>query len=129
MRAPTRPCSPMVAPASLDSVRSLRIQLVVLIGLAAAIGVAPYDVGPLQRADVRLMDATHLDYAGRAHRAAEALLQFFDPLPYALILLVVGGPAAARPRLGGGLIGGWLMLGAAATTRLLKPLLAESRPE
>jgi membrane-associated phospholipid phosphatase len=110
-------------------VRSLQSRLLVLIGLAALIRVAAYEVGPLQRADVRAMDATHLYYYGTAHRVAEALVTPFDPLPYALILLVVVGAAVWRGRLRDGLVAGWLMLAAAATTQILKPLVAASRPQ
>jgi membrane-associated phospholipid phosphatase len=110
-------------------VRSLRTRLLVLVGLAAVIRVAAYDVGPLQRADVRAMDATHLYYYGTAHRVAEALVSPFDPLPYALILLVVVGVAAWRGRLWDGLVASWLILAAAATTQILKPLLAAPRPQ
>src|SRR4051794_5350711 len=113
----------MMRPGSLDSMRALPIRLLVLIGLAAAVRVAAYH-GPLQRLDVRAIDALHLTYGSLPHRLATVLVQPFDPGWYALIFVAVVGAALWKGRIRDAVAAAGLMLGAAATTQVLKHVVA-----
>ena len=124
----TRPSSPFGWPASLESVRSWRIQLVVLALVAAIVRIAAYAVGPVQRADVRLLEDADLPW-GTAYRLAQALVSPFDPLPYALLVAAVVGAALLAGHRGAAVSGALLMVGACVTTQILKPLLSEHRPQ
>jgi membrane-associated phospholipid phosphatase len=110
-------------------VRSPRIQLVVLIGLTAAIRFAAYEVGPVQRADVRALDDLHLAWQSFAWRVASVLVDLFDPVPYALLFLAVVGGALWKRHTRDAVLAGCLMLVAPATTQVLKHLLAAPRPQ
>jgi membrane-associated phospholipid phosphatase len=115
--------------ASLESVRSWRIEIVALAVLAAVVRIAAYDIGPVQRADLRVYESARLTASGSLHAAASAVVVPFDPLPYALIVAVLVGSAVLRGRRPLGVAAAVLMLGAAATAQLLKPLLSEARPQ
>ena len=108
--------------------RALRIQLLAVAALAAVVRFAAYEIGPVQRADVRLMEVSHLDW-GTAYRLAEAIVSPFDPLPYVLLVAAVVGTAAAAGRRAAAIAAALLMIGAAVTTQLLKVLLSEPRPQ
>ena len=108
--------------------RSVRVQLAACVGLAAAIRLAAYDVGPIQRADVSLLE--ELDHPGaRVHRIAEVLISPFDPLPYLLVTMVVLVAAMLGGRARTGIIAVGAMGAAAVTTQLLKHAVAEPRPQ
>jgi membrane-associated phospholipid phosphatase len=109
-------------------VRSPRIQLLVLTALAAVIRVAAYAIGPVQRADVRLLEAAKLPW-GAPYRLADATIAVFDPFPYVLLVAAVAGAAWLAGRRVPGLAAVVLMIGASATTQLLKRLLSEPRPQ
>jgi membrane-associated phospholipid phosphatase len=110
-------------------VRTLQIRLLALVALAALIRIAAYHVGPVQRADVRAVDALHLTWHSAPWRAASVLVGLFDPLPYGLIFLAVIGGAVWKGRARDAALAGFLILGAAATSQVLKHLLAAPRPQ
>jgi membrane-associated phospholipid phosphatase len=110
-------------------VRSWRIQLLVLAVIAAVVRIAAYEIAPVQRADLRLFEAARLTPWGTVHPLAEAVVAPFDPLPYALIVVAVVGAAVLTGRRAQAISAAVVMLGAAATTQVLKPLLSESRPQ
>jgi membrane-associated phospholipid phosphatase len=109
-------------------VRSLRIQLLVCAAAAALVRIAAYTIGPVERADVGLLEAARLHW-GITYRLATSLVSVFDPLPYVLIVVALAGAAVLGGRREAGIAAVTLMVGAAATTQLLKPLLAQHRPE
>jgi membrane-associated phospholipid phosphatase len=108
-------------------VRSLRLQLLACIAIGAVIRIAAYDVGPVQRADLRLLELGPLP-PGTLHRLADAIVSPFDPAPYALLVAAVIGAALLAGRRELAIAAAALMIGAAATTQVLKPLLAADRP-
>jgi membrane-associated phospholipid phosphatase len=109
-------------------VRSFRVQLTACVGLAAALRLAAYDVGPIQHADVRLLE--NLDHpAAPVHRLAEVLISPFDPVPYLLVTMVVLVAAVLGGRARTGVIAVGAMGAAAVTTQLLKHAVAEPRPQ
>jgi membrane-associated phospholipid phosphatase len=109
-------------------VRSLRIQLLACIALGAVIRIAAYDVGPVQRADLRLLEVGPLP-PGTLHRLADAIVSPVDPAPYVLLVAAVIGAALLARRRELAIAAAALMVGAAATTQVLKSLLAADRPQ
>jgi membrane-associated phospholipid phosphatase len=126
----TRPFSPgglSATPASLDHVRSLRVQLAVCVLLGAAIRVAAFSIGPLERLDIDALTARWPGPDGRADHLARAIASPFEPLPYVLLLLCVLIAAALHGRAVAGIAAAGVMLGASATTEVLKHVLAAPR--
>ena len=108
--------------------RSLRIQLAVCIGLAAFIRIAAYDIGPIQRLDVKLL--AHITRpADQIHHISELLVTPFDWGLYLVIVAIVFGAAAIRGRARVAAIAVAAMFAAALTTQVLKHLLAQPRPQ
>jgi membrane-associated phospholipid phosphatase len=114
--------------ASLGAMRSLPVQLGACVALGALIRVAAYDIGPVQRADVKLLE--HITRpADRIHHVSEVLVTPFDAGAYLVIVAIVLIAAVLGGRRREGLIAVGAMAGAAITTQVLKNLLAEPRPE
>jgi membrane-associated phospholipid phosphatase len=63
----------------------------------------------------------------RIEAAAQALAHMADPAPLAVLMVLVLGAAVVQARPRHAIAAGALVLGASATTQLLKPLLAEPR--
>lgn len=106
----------------------MRIQLLACIALGAVVRIAAYDVGPVQRADLRLLELGPLA-PGTLHRLADAIVSPFDPIPYVLLVAAVVGAALLARRRELAIAAAALMVGAAATTQVLKSLLAADRPQ
>jgi membrane-associated phospholipid phosphatase len=108
--------------------RSLPVQLGACVALGALIRVGAYDVGPIQRADVKVLE--HITRpADRIHHVSELLVTPFDPGAYLVIVAVVLVAAVLGGRRREGLIAVGAMAGAAITTQVLKGLVAEPRPQ
>lgn len=95
--------------------------------LAAAIRIAAFSVGAVERLDSEALTSRALAPGGAAHSVATAIAAPFDPVPYVLVVAAVLVAAALRGRGVPGLVGAGVMVGAAVTTQLLKHLLASSR--
>jgi membrane-associated phospholipid phosphatase len=104
------------------------MQFVGLVVLAAIVRVSAYAIGPVARADVRLMEVSRLPW-GTTYRLAQAILSPFDPLPYVLLVAAVVGAAVLAGRREAGVAAALLLVGAEVTTQALKPLLAEHRSQ
>jgi membrane-associated phospholipid phosphatase len=124
----TRSSSPLVRRASLESVRSWRIQLLACVVVGALVRITAYEVGPVQRADLGLYEDVRLASGSVLHRLAEAIVAPFDPLPYLLVVIVIVLTALQVAGRAAALAAGVVLIGATATTQVLKPLLAEPRP-
>jgi membrane-associated phospholipid phosphatase len=108
--------------------RALAFQLAACIALAAAIRWLAFTPGPLARADAGVLALGPLEGSTVPFLIAKALTTPFDPLPYALLLVAVVTAAVLHGRARAGVLAAAVMLGAAATTQVLKHLLAQWRP-
>jgi membrane-associated phospholipid phosphatase len=105
-----------------------------LLGLAggSALGLLLLAVLSLDLASAASLDSHALSgFASlegpRIEATAHALVHLADPAPLAVLMVLVLGAAVAQGRPRHALGAGALVLGACATTQLLKPLLAEPR--
>jgi membrane-associated phospholipid phosphatase len=109
-------------------VRSFRVQLAACVALGALVRIAAYDIGPLQRADVKLLE--HITRpADQIHHVSEVFVTPFDPAAYLVILAVVLVAAVLGGRRREGLVALGAIAGAAVSTQVLKHVLAEPRPQ
>ena len=107
--------------------RSLPVQLAICALLAAAIRLAAFSVGSVERLDGDAVTARAIAPDSTAHGLATAIAAPFDPFPYVVLVTAVLIAAARRGRGVAGLVGAGVMVGAAVTTQLLKHLLAAPR--
>jgi membrane-associated phospholipid phosphatase len=108
---------------------SLGLQLAACAVVAAGVRVATYDLGPVQRADVRLLEVVRAEQWTAPVRFARALSSLFDPLSYLVLIAVVVAAGVFGRRLTAGVVGVGVMLGSAVTSQLLKHVLAAPRPQ
>jgi membrane-associated phospholipid phosphatase len=96
--------------------------------LATALYLAVVHIALAQRADLSVLVRTMGHQTPERATLATDLVNFFDPVPYAILAcaLVAGAVLAGRVR--AGLAAGAALVAANVTTQVLKPLLAVQRP-
>jgi membrane-associated phospholipid phosphatase len=102
---------------------SLRARLAACVLAGVVVHAVAYGIAPLERADVRALG--HAPFSPHwLNRLVEDLLWWFDPVPFALLVLLVAGTAWAAGRPRGALGAAVLMIGSGITTQVLKTVLA-----
>jgi membrane-associated phospholipid phosphatase len=108
-------------------VRSLRVQLAVLVAIGLVIRIAAFTIDAVHRLDTRILVGLQLEESSRAHSIAGAIASPFDPVPYLIVVAAVLVAAWRRGRHASGIVAAGVMLGSAATTQVLKHVLAAPR--
>src|SRR4051794_16111151 len=95
--------------------------------LGAAVYLAAVHVSAVRTADLRTLDGFMGLWPLPGAGLSESIVKLFDPAPFVLLVLGIAGAGALAGRSRAGLLASGAMVAAAATSQLLKPLLAFSR--